>query len=153
MLHFLHAFSREVAENTPISSAIKGWTCVFVALSGNYSLKGRECGKIFSFLVAIACQSVGAISEARRASAFGRSVAYPGLCPLLSGLSFWTRHKTLIRIGFPDFRLNRTKEERRRPMGRKVMPIAPTSSSGLSRGSANVLILFDVVRSSAQGRG
>ncbi|QKW96096.1 hypothetical protein GSF67_02695 [Agrobacterium sp. CGMCC 11546] len=111
MLLFLHAFSREVAEDTPISSAIKGWTCVFVALSGNYSLNRQEFGKIFSFLVAIACPSVGAISEARRASAFGRSVAYPGPCPLLSGLSFWTRHKTLILIGFPDFRLNRTPKK------------------------------------------
>ncbi|QCL72509.1 hypothetical protein CFBP5877_02595 [Agrobacterium tumefaciens] len=47
MLHFLHAFSREIAEDTPISSAIKGWTCVFVALWRNYSIEGSVCGKIF----------------------------------------------------------------------------------------------------------
>ncbi|PNQ25282.1 hypothetical protein EXN23_24085 [Agrobacterium salinitolerans] len=54
MLHFLHAFSREVADNTPISSAIKRWTCVFVSLSGNYSLEHVRCGKLFQALAVVA---------------------------------------------------------------------------------------------------
>ncbi len=64
MLHFLHPFSREVADNTPISSAIKGCTCVFDALSGNYSLERGKFGKIFLLLVAVASQSVRGESRA-----------------------------------------------------------------------------------------